>query len=143
MQAFTQYQTRLEKCFEGHAYGIIVPDLPGCHSAGDTFEEALANAKEAIDGWLEVAVEYGDPLPEATSIEHHMDNPDFTGWIWAVVDIDVTPYLGKSHKINVTLPDLLVKQIDDFVARHPGDKTRSGFLSRVAMAELARNKQAS
>ncbi|GGC78620.1 hypothetical protein GCM10011382_05800 [Vreelandella lutescens] len=72
-----------------------------------------------------------------------MDNPDFTGWIWAVVDIDVTPYLGKSHKINVTLPDLLVKQIDDFVARHPGDKTRSGFLSRVAMAELARNKQAS
>ncbi|WP_404345987.1 type II toxin-antitoxin system HicB family antitoxin [Vreelandella venusta] len=103
----------------------------------------MANAKEAIDGWLEVAVECGDPIPEATSIEHHMDNPDFIGWIWAVVDIDVTPYLGKSHKINVTLPDLLVKQIDDFVARNPGDKTRSGFLSRVAMAELARNKQAS
>ncbi|MDM7482201.1 MAG: type II toxin-antitoxin system HicB family antitoxin [Halomonas sp.] len=133
----------IERGDEQHAYGVIVPDLPGCHSAGDTFEEALANAKEAIDGWLEVAVEYGDPIPEATSIEHHMDNPDFTGWIWAVVDIDVTPYLGKSHKINVTLPDLLVKQIDDFVARHPGDKTRSGFLSRVAMAELARNKQAS
>ncbi|WP_260851368.1 type II toxin-antitoxin system HicB family antitoxin [Halomonas sp. C22] len=105
MQAFTQYQTRLEKRFEGHAYGIIVPDLPGCHSAGDSFEEALANAKEAIDGWLEVAVEYGDPLPEATSIEHHMDSPDLTGWIWAVVDIDVTPYQDKSHKINEVHPN--------------------------------------
>lgn len=105
MQAFTHYQTRLEKRSEGHAYGIIIPDLPGCHSAGDTFEEALANAKEAIDGWLEVAVEYGDPLPEATSIEHHMDNPDFTGWIWAIVDIVVPPYLGKSHNIKEVHPN--------------------------------------
>lgn len=80
-------------------------------------------------------------ISEATSIAHHMDNPDYAGWIWAVVDIDLTPYLGKSHKINVTLPDLLVKQIDDFVASHSGDKARSGFLSRVAMAELARARK--
>lgn len=131
----------IERGDEQHAYGVAVPDLPGCYSAGDTFEEAMINAKGAIEGWLEVAVEYGDPIPEATSIEHHMDNPDYAGWIWAVVDIDLTPYLGKSHKINVTLPDLLVKQIDDFVANHPGDKTRSGFLSRAAMAELARARK--
>ncbi|HET7925874.1 MAG TPA: type II toxin-antitoxin system HicB family antitoxin, partial [Rhodanobacteraceae bacterium] len=31
-----------------HAYGVIVPDLPGCFSAGDTLEEAIANAEEAI-----------------------------------------------------------------------------------------------
>lgn len=131
----------IERGDESHAYGVVVPDLPGCHSAGDTFEEAFANAKEAIGGWLEVAVDYGDPIPEATTIETHMDNPDFQGWIWAVVDIDLTPYLGKSHKINITLPDLLVKQIDDFVDSHPGDKTRSGFLSRVAMAELAKKRK--
>ncbi|MGS2742951.1 type II toxin-antitoxin system HicB family antitoxin [Halomonas sp. LS-001] len=131
----------IERGDEHHAYGVAVPDLPGCHSAGDTFEEAMINAKEAIEGWLEVAVDFGDPIPEATSIEHHMDNPDFESWVWAVIDIDLTPYLGKSHKINVTLPDLLVKQIDDFVASHPGDKTRSGFLSRVALAELARTRK--
>ncbi|MBP5981721.1 MAG: type II toxin-antitoxin system HicB family antitoxin [Halomonas sp.] len=131
----------IERGDNDHAYGVTVPDLPGCHSAGDNFEEAMINAKEAIEGWLEVAVQYGDPIPEATSIEHHMDNPDFEGWIWAVVDIDLTPYLGKSHKINVTLPDLLLKQIDDFVAVHPGDKTRSGFLARVAMAELTRARK--
>ncbi|MBE0463891.1 MAG: type II toxin-antitoxin system HicB family antitoxin [Halomonadaceae bacterium] len=131
----------IERGDNDHAYGVTVPDLLGCHSAGDSFEEAMINAKEAIEGWLEVAVEYGDPIPEATSIEHHMDNPDFEGWVWAVVDIDLTPYLGKSHKINVTLPDLLLKQIDDFVAGHPGDKTRSGFLARVAMAELTRARK--
>ena len=135
------FPTAIERGDEQHAYGVAVPDLPGCHSAGDTFEEAMANAKEAIEGWLEVAVDFGDPIPEATSIEHHMDNPDFEGKIWAVIDIDLTPYLGKSHEINVTLPDLLVKQIDDFVASHPGDKTRSGFLLRVAMAELAKARK--
>lgn len=131
----------IERGDEQHAHGVAVPDLVGCYSAGNTFEDALANAREAIEGWQEVAVEVDEPIPEATSIEHHMDNPDFAGWIWAVVEIDVTPYLGKSHKINVTMPDLLLKQIDDFVARHPGDKTRSGFLLRVAMAELTRTRQ--
>ena len=48
------------------------------------------------------------------------------------------PYQGKSHKTNATLPDLLVKQIDDFVASLPSDETRSSSLSCVAMAELAR-----
>ncbi|MFC0266506.1 type II toxin-antitoxin system HicB family antitoxin [Kushneria aurantia] len=131
----------IERGDEDHAYGVAVPDLPGCFSAGGTFEEALANVREAIDGWLTVAVEHGDPIPEATNIENHVDDPDYAGWIWAIVDIDVTPYLGKSHKINVTLPDLLLKQIDDFVATHASDRTRSGFLSRVAMQELARSKK--
>lgn len=131
----------IERGDKDHAFGVAVPDLPGCYSAGDSFEEAMINAREAIEGWLEVAVEMGDPIPEATSIEEHMDNPDFDGWVWAVIDVDLTPFLGKSHKINVTLPDLLLKQIDDFVAHHPGDKTRSGFLSRAAMAELAKARE--
>lgn len=131
----------IERGDEDHAYGVAVPDLPGCFSAGDTFEQALANVREAIEGWLEVQVEHGDPIPEAQTIEHHMDDPEFEGWIWAVVDVDLTPYLGKSHKVNVTLPDLLLKQIDDYVAHNPGDKTRSGFLSRVAMQELSRTRK--
>ncbi|ANF56112.1 type II toxin-antitoxin system HicB family antitoxin [Halotalea alkalilenta] len=131
----------IERGDDTHAYGVAVPDMPGCFSAGDTLEEALANVHEAIEGYLEVQTEYGEPLPQAHSIEHHLGNPDYEGWIWAVVDVDLTPYLGKSHKINVTLPDLLVKQIDDFVASNPSDKSRSGFLSRVALAELARARR--
>ena len=38
----------------GSCYGVTVPDLPGCFSAGDTFEEALDMAREAIEFFIEV-----------------------------------------------------------------------------------------
>jgi len=40
----------IERGDEAHAYGVAVPDLPGCFSASDTFEDALANVREAIEG---------------------------------------------------------------------------------------------
>jgi predicted RNase H-like HicB family nuclease len=36
------------------AFGVAVPDLPGCFSAGDTVEEAFDNAREAIEAHLEI-----------------------------------------------------------------------------------------
>ncbi len=36
----------------------------GCHSQGDTWEETLANIKEAIELWIADAIEYGEPIPE-------------------------------------------------------------------------------
>ncbi len=38
-------------------YSVSVPALPGCHSQGETLDEALANIREAADLWLEVAGE--------------------------------------------------------------------------------------
>ncbi len=38
-------------------YSVSVPALPGCHSQGDTLEEALENIREAAELWLEVAEE--------------------------------------------------------------------------------------
>ena len=40
------------------------PELPGCMAHGDTPETALANAKEAVELWLDTAREFGDPIPE-------------------------------------------------------------------------------
>jgi predicted RNase H-like HicB family nuclease len=135
------YPIAIEIGDEQHAYGVIVPDLPGCFSAGDTFDEAIANAREAIEGHLESLSAHGDPIPMATAIQQHLDSPDFAGWVWAVVEVDVSPYLGKSHKINVTLPDLLIKRIDSTVAKHADYKSRSGFLARAALHELERHAQ--
>ena len=42
-------------------YGVTVPDLPGCTSAGDTLDEALNNAEDAILSYLGVLVEDGKP----------------------------------------------------------------------------------
>ena len=48
-------------------FSAYVPDLPGCTSAGDTRDECIAGIREAIEGYLEVMREYGDPIPEPTS----------------------------------------------------------------------------
>ncbi|MFN3480775.1 MAG: type II toxin-antitoxin system HicB family antitoxin [Thermodesulfovibrionales bacterium] len=41
-----------------------VPELPGCMAHGETPEDALRNAKEAIQLWIDTAKEFGDPIPE-------------------------------------------------------------------------------
>ena len=120
-------------------YGVVVPDIPGCFSAGETFDEALANAREAVEIHLESLAEHCEPIPQASNIGAFLDDPDYAGWVWAAVEVDVTPYLGKSHKVNVTLPDMLIKRIDETVSRHPDYKSRSGFLAQAALHELSRD----
>ena len=44
-------------------YYAEVPALPGCYSWGYSYEEALKNIKEAIELWLEVKKEAGEPIP--------------------------------------------------------------------------------
>ncbi|QBD81935.1 type II toxin-antitoxin system HicB family antitoxin [Ktedonosporobacter rubrisoli] len=45
------------------AYLVNVPELPGCHTHGDTYEEALKNALEVIELWIEAAIKDGRPVP--------------------------------------------------------------------------------
>ena len=47
-------------------YSVLCPSLPGCHSQGETLEEALANVQEAIVLFLEALEEDGIPIPEPT-----------------------------------------------------------------------------
>ena len=49
---------------EDQVFVAEVPELPGCIAHGDTHESALYNAKEAIQLWIETALEFGDPIPE-------------------------------------------------------------------------------
>lgn len=48
---------------EDEAFVADVPELPGCMAHGSSYEEALANAQEAIDLWLNTAREFGDQIP--------------------------------------------------------------------------------
>jgi metal-responsive CopG/Arc/MetJ family transcriptional regulator len=61
--------------------------------------------------------------------------------VWALVDIDIEPYMGKASKINVTLPNLLTKKIDDLVQSNPMYKSRSHFLQVAAAHEFERGMQ--
>ena len=48
---------------QGGGYVAVVPELPGCKSDGETPQEALQNAYDAIECWLEAAEEMGRPIP--------------------------------------------------------------------------------
>ncbi len=49
---------------EDNAFIVEAPELPGCMAHGNTPEDALKNAKEAIQLWIDTAKEFGDPIPE-------------------------------------------------------------------------------
>jgi predicted RNase H-like HicB family nuclease len=76
------------------SYGVTVPDISGCFSAGDSLEDAIENTKEATALHLETLVELNMPLPlEALSKEHHMKNSDYNGAIFAVIEIDMSAFI--------------------------------------------------
>lgn len=126
------YPIAVEKGSDTEAYGVTVPDIKGCFSAGDTFEEALNNAKEAIASHLEILAEDGADIPLASEASKYLDSDEFKGYIWAVVDLDVSRYLGKAEKVNVTLPSRLISLIDDKVGKDKHYKSRSAFLAAGA-----------
>lgn len=126
------YPIAIEPGDDRHAYGVQVPDIPGCFSAGETFDEALAGAREAIALHLEGLAEEGKLPPTASQPSVFINDPQYQGFLWAVVSVDETPYLGKSEKLNVTLPQLLTKHIDDLTRTHPDFKNRSYFLQVAA-----------
>ena len=72
-------------------YGVTVPDLPGCFSAGSTIEEAFAMAREAIELYVATLVEDGREIPDGSSIAVLRNNPDFADGIWAIVSVDYPP----------------------------------------------------
>ena len=61
-----KYTIVLEPSDEGNGYTVRVPALPGCLTEGRTRDEALANAREAITGFIEALEKAGEPVPEET-----------------------------------------------------------------------------
>jgi predicted RNase H-like HicB family nuclease len=119
---------------DGVKYGVTVPDLPGCFSAGDSFDEAVEMAREAIDAHCELLAEKGLDIPAPQPLAHHRADPDLAGAVWVVIEVNVEQYLGRAEKINITVPARLLRRIDDYAKRH--GESRSGFLTRAAVQAM-------
>lgn len=118
-------------------FGVTVPDLPGCFSAGATTDEALAMAKEAIEGHIEVLLEEGHALPETQDSDVHIQNPEYAGGIWYFVDTNPVALLGKTARYNLTLPEQLVNLVDQYLDTHPtAYRSRSDFFAHLAADHL-------
>ena len=62
---------------EGTSYGVSFPDVPGCISAGDTLEEAIANAGEALAGHFAAMRADNEAIPSPRSFEDLRHDPEF------------------------------------------------------------------
>jgi len=120
---------------DGSVFGVTVPDIPGCHSWGDTIEDSMENVKEAIQGHVETLLELGEKFEiHASKMEELASNPEYSGAIWAVVDIDEMMLDPTPERVNISIPRFLLRKIDAYTQDH--HDTRSGFLSRAAIKEL-------
>lgn len=112
------------------SFGVTVPDFPGCFTSGETFDEAIRSVQEAIECHLDE----GDEIPEPSSIEVLAKNPDYKCGLWVMVEIDFSAFEHRTKRINVSIPENLLHEIDSFAKRN--GLSRSAFLARAAKNAL-------
>lgn len=118
------------------AYGVSFPDVPGCISAGDTIDEAVRNAVEALSGHVRMLEADGDPVPQPRDFDAIMADDDLSE-DRADAMTTVIPLVrdrGSTTRINVSF-DLGLLEAIDATARSRG-QTRSAFLASAARREI-------
>lgn len=107
-------------------YGLTIPDMPGCFTAGGSIEDAVSNIQDAVECHYSGESE----LPIASPIERWISDPDYAGGTWVLVDVDLSRINFKSKRVNITLPENLLFEIDRYAEAH--HLTRSGLLAQAA-----------
>lgn len=119
-------------------YGVSFPDFPGVVTAGETLDEARTMAEEALAFHVDGMIEDGDAIPEPSSLELIMAEPENRDGVAILVTL--RSQSPKSVRINITLPEDVLQTIDTFAAAN--GLSRSGFLARAARHEIKRNNVA-
>ena len=125
-----RYPVMIETGDDHTAWGAVVPDLPGCHSAGDTLDEAMEAVEEAAAAWIDAALDAGRTVPEPSSVEDAMRKGDFAGWMVGFVNVDPALLDNSVERVNITLPKRVLLRLDA-KARAVGE-TRSSYIARMA-----------
>lgn len=126
-----RYPIAIEPGTDTTAFGVVVPDLPGCFSAGDTLDEALTNAEEAAAAWIDATLDAGQPTPKPSSLDAIRSNPAYSGWTFGVITVDPALLDDTAERVNITLPRRVLKRLDA-IAKAAGD-TRSGTIAQLTL----------
>ena len=127
-----KYPIAIEMGGPKKSWGVVVPDLPGCFSAADSgIDEATENAKEAIELWIEVALDQEMEIPRPSMITDLQKKKEYMGWIWAVAEVDPALLLDEIERINITLPKRVLSRLDA-KAKKAGE-SRSGFIAHLEL----------
>lgn len=119
---------------ENSVFGVTVPAIEGCFSWGETVEEAVKNAREAIEMHLDATLEAGFEV-NITPINLDAVSQEFEGARFIFIEIDDRKIDRNPERINISVPRFVLNKIDDYVeSRH---ESRSGFLARAALRTIA------
>ena len=132
----THYVAVIEKETDS-AFGIWFPDVEGCFSAGDTLEEAVANAAAALRQHAEAIESAGRRLPAARAVDDVLRGEDVRESVEAGAVLFAVPLLadaGRTVRINISLDRALVDQIDS--AASARGLTRSAFIAQAAREKI-------
>ncbi len=116
------------------AFGVSFPDFPGCISVGASLDQARANAEEALAFHVEGMAEDGEAIPEPSSLEDIMAEPDNRDGV--AVLIPLREQAARTVRVNITLPEATLAEIDRYAEAH--GFTRSGFLAQAAKRAMER-----
>lgn len=119
------------------AYGVTIPDLPGCTSGGSTTDEALRNAVEAVRLWAKDAIADGEEFPQPRSAESLRADPEAAAAIIEGAALAIVPLLldvGCLAKASLSIDAGLLAAIDK--AAQVRGLTRSAFLASAAREKI-------
>jgi predicted RNase H-like HicB family nuclease len=128
-----RYPIAIETGTETTAFGVVVPDLPGCFSAGDTLDEAVVGAEEAAAAWVDAALDAGEAIPTPSSLDSIQANPDYAGWMFGLITLDPALLDDTVERVNISLPRRILLRLDA-LARSAGE-SRSGFIAHMTLEE--------
>lgn len=99
------YPACFYKDAETESYAVVVPDLPGCVSGGDTLADAILLATDAACGWVLDELEDGRAIPPASSLERIQPDPGgFVNMLVLEMDSYAEKYGNKAVRKNLTIP---------------------------------------
>eukprot|EP01037_Dinobryon_pediforme_P001418 gene1418-1439_t len=130
-----RYPVAIEPGTETSAFGVVVPDLPGCFSAGDTLDEAMAEAEEAAAAWIDATLDAGGAIPAPSSLETLRQRPEYQGWLLGVITVDPAASDDTIERVNITLPRRVLKRLDA-LAKASGE-SRSGYIAHLTLEDRA------
>jgi predicted RNase H-like HicB family nuclease len=131
-----RYPIAIELGDEATAFGVVVPDLPGCFSAGDSLDEAVSGAEEAAAAWIDAALDAGEAIPAPSSLEGLRQNPAYAGWMFGVITLDPALFDDTIERVNISLPRRVLKRLDALASS--AGESRSGFIAQLTLEERRR-----
>jgi predicted RNase H-like HicB family nuclease len=126
-----RYPIAIEHGTSTSAFGIVVPDLPGCFSGGDSLDEAMSAAEEAAAAWIDAALDAGEGVPRPSPLDALRHEAEYAGWSFGVITVDPALLDDTVERVNITLPRRVLHRLDA-LARAAGE-SRSGYIAHLTL----------